>query len=138
MSFPLTNVTDATTGTVTKAEVAELADAADSKSVSSDGVSVQVRPSAPQHESCSIQRRDEQQGASENRPAGQAIGQEPGQREATPRAALLNALADAVRDAALAGDLHAARVAHEALGRLLVEPATSAVVDLSSERERRR
>lgn len=40
------------------------------------------------------------------------------------------ALANAVRDAAAAGDLAAARVAHEALGRLLNEAGPSAVVDL--------
>jgi hypothetical protein len=44
-----------------------------------------------------------------------------------------------VRDAALAGDLHAARVAHDALGRLLADPAAGGdVVDLGGERERRR
>jgi len=75
---------------------------------------------------------------SKNLPSGQAIGQIPGQTE-SPRAALLAALTNAVRDAAAAGDLAAARVAHEALGRLLTEPGSaSAVVDLNAERERRR
>ena len=38
-----------------------------------------------------------------------------------------------------AGDLHAARVAHDALGRLLAEPAPGAatVADLAAERARR-
>jgi hypothetical protein len=48
------------------------------------------------------------------------------------------ALTNAVRDAAAAGDLAAARVAHDALGRLLSEPRAGAVVDLNAERERRR
>jgi len=70
--------------------------------------------------------------------AGQAIGQDPGQLRESPRSALIAALANAVRDAAAAGDLVAARVAYEALGRLLSEPGTGAVVDLNAERERRR
>lgn len=49
------------------------------------------------------------------------------------------ALSDALRVATLAGDLHAARVAHEALGRLLEEryPGAPGVTDLGTERKRR-
>ena len=62
----------------------------------------------------------------ESRVDAQAAGQDPGQSE-SPRGALLAALANAVRDAAAPGDLVAARVAHEAVGRLLIEsdPARS-------------
>ncbi len=74
-----------------------------------------------------------------NQVTGQAIGRDPGQGGASPRAALIAALTNAVRDAANAGDLVAARVAYEALGRLLAEPGAAAmVVDLHAERERRR
>ena len=76
--------------------------------------------------------------ATEIHPSGQAIGQDPGQ-QASRRTALIAALAGAVRDAALSGDLGAARVAHKALGRLLSEPgAPGGVVDVNAERERRR
>lgn len=55
---------------------------------------------------------------------------------ANPRAALVAALTAAVRDATAAGDLECARIAHEALGRLLGaaagEPAP--VVDLAERR----
>jgi hypothetical protein len=49
------------------------------------------------------------------------------------------ALTDSIRALTLAGDLHGARVAHEALGRLLAAPEqnASAVADLNSERKRR-
>jgi hypothetical protein len=58
---------------------------------------------------------------------------------ATPRGVLLAALLDGARTAAEAGDLAAARVAHEAAGRLLGIEAgdAGAVVDLDTERRRR-
>jgi hypothetical protein len=40
----------------------------------------------------------------------------------TPRERLLVQLTDALRDVMLAGELHAARIAHEALGKLLDAP----------------
>jgi hypothetical protein len=48
-------------------------------------------------------------------------------------------LAETIAVAMPAGDLHAARVAHEALGRLLAEPEPGApsVADLASERAKR-
>jgi hypothetical protein len=48
-------------------------------------------------------------------------------------------LAETIAAALAAGDLHAARVAHEALRRLLAEPEPGApsVTDLASERARR-
>lgn len=72
-----------------------------------------------------------------NHPSGQAIGQDPGQH-ASPRQALIAALANAARDAALAGDLVAARVAYDALGRLLGDAEPGEVLDLNAERDRRR
>jgi integrase len=59
--------------------------------------------------------------------------------DSSPRRALAVALSDAIRAATVAGDLHAARVAHEALGRLLEEsePGAPEVADLNSERKRR-
>jgi hypothetical protein len=51
---------------------------------------------------------------------------------------LIAALTSAIRDAALAGDLRAARVAYDALGRLLSDAEPGAVVDLSTERDKRR
>jgi hypothetical protein len=56
-----------------------------------------------------------------------------------PRALLLAALLEGARDAADAGDLAAARVAHEAAGRLLgSEPGDAgATVGLDAERRRR-
>ena len=119
-----------------QAEVAELADAADSKSVvlkrrvgstPTFGTAENKLDSLPPDESS----------APQNRVSGQAIGQDPGQRE-SPRATLIAALTSAIRDAAAAGDLAAARVAHDALGRLLSEPGAGAIVDLNAERERRR
>jgi hypothetical protein len=61
-------------------------------------------------------------------------------RVQNPRAALALALNEAARAALAGGDLHAARVAHEALGRLLAdpEPGTPAVADLAAERAKRR
>jgi integrase len=74
-------------------------------------------------------------------PQGPGSEGEPRERapDSSPRRALALALNDAIRTATVAGDLHAARVAHEALGRLLQEPEAGApeVTDLSSERKRR-
>ncbi len=55
------------------------------------------------------------------------------------RAQLVAALTDAISVAVAAGDLHVARVAHEALGRLLEEPepGKSSVADLNVERAKR-
>ena len=57
----------------------------------------------------------------------------------SPRAKLVSVLAEAVAAAIAAGDLHAARVAHEAIGRLIAEPdpAARCVADLDSERRNR-
>ncbi len=54
----------------------------------------------------------------------------------SPRDALVRALTTAIADASAAGDLSAARVALDALGRLLAEPtgAPATVVDLASRR----
>ena len=55
----------------------------------------------------------------------------------TPRAALLAVLADYVKLLALAGDIEAARVASDAIGRLLGSNETSAsVVDFAGARRR--
>ncbi len=61
------------------------------------------------------------------------------------RADMLGRLAEEMRRAAAAGDVEAARVAHEAMGRLLALMAASgpvgggaAVLDLATERDRRR
>jgi hypothetical protein len=58
---------------------------------------------------------------------------------ASPRARLVAALTEAISAAVAGGDLHAARVAHEALGRLLAEPLPGAVAvaDINEERGRR-
>lgn len=63
----------------------------------------------------------------------------PGRPRPVDALALLAALLDGVRDAAEVGDLAAARVAHEAAGRLLGIEASDAgaVVDLDTERRRR-
>jgi hypothetical protein len=57
----------------------------------------------------------------------------------TPRERLVAVLTETIAAALPAGDLHAARVAHEALGRLLAErdPGASSVTDLASERAKR-
>lgn len=60
----------------------------------------------------------------------------------TPRAArhsLLLALADAMKAALAAGDVETARIAHDAIGRLLPAPGSDggSVVDLATERDRR-
>ncbi|WP_437627957.1 hypothetical protein [Sorangium sp. So ce1151] len=52
---------------------------------------------------------------------------------------LLRHLAEGMREALAAGDVEAARIAHETIGRLLGAPAADAggVVDLAAERSRR-
>jgi hypothetical protein len=59
----------------------------------------------------------------------------------SPRAALLDHLYTIAREAVAAGDLEAARVAHEAAGKLLAaspaSPAGATVVDLARERGKR-
>jgi hypothetical protein len=57
----------------------------------------------------------------------------------TPRKRLVAALTEAISAAMAAGDLHAARVAHEALGRLLEppDPAGTKVTDLREARARK-
>jgi hypothetical protein len=55
-----------------------------------------------------------------------------------PRAVFLAALLKSVSDLAAVGDTAAARVAHEAAGKLLASPVEgAAVVDLAAEREKR-
>ena len=115
-----------------------MADAGDLKSFDRKIVPVQVRQGPPKPEKAVVGALEAADGAHQNLPSGQAIGQDPGQPPESPRRALIAALANAVREAAAAGDLAAARVAHEALGRLLTEACPRAVVDLSAERERRR
>ena len=58
----------------------------------------------------------------------------------TPRRRLVMALTDAVAAGIDGGDLHAARVAHEALGRLIGEPNSDAsrVADLNTARAEKR
>jgi hypothetical protein len=58
---------------------------------------------------------------------------------ASPRTKLVAALTEAIVATMAAGDLHAARGAHEALGRLLAAPdlGMPAVADLAAERARR-
>lgn len=60
-------------------------------------------------------------------------------RPISPRARLVAALTETISAATAAGDLHAARVAHEAIGRLLEEPepGVAGVADLRAERSRR-
>ena len=55
---------------------------------------------------------------------------------ANPRKQLVRALSDALTAASEAGDLHTARVAHEAIGRLL-EPASDNVTELHRKRANR-
>jgi hypothetical protein len=61
----------------------------------------------------------------------------------SPRAALLEQLLARARDAVAAGDIEAARIAHEAAGKLLAAPpmemegAGAKVVDLAHERGKR-
>jgi hypothetical protein len=117
--------------------VAELADAADSKSVVLNRRVGSTPTFGTAHKKLDSLPPDESS-ALKNRVSGQAIGQDPGQAVESHRAALIAALSTAVRDAALVGDLAAARVAHDALGRLLSEPGAGAIVDLNAERERRR
>jgi hypothetical protein len=56
----------------------------------------------------------------------------------TPRTVMLEQLSRGMTAALAAGDLEAARVAHEAIGKLLGSPGGAAVVDLEVERTRRR
>ena len=69
---------------------------------------------------------------------GKSLGNSPS-HSGTPRAQLVRALLDTVDAAVEAGDLHAARVAHETVERLLETPAVerSTVADLAAERARR-
>jgi hypothetical protein len=85
-------------------------------------------------------RHDSRHGAdaTRNRADAEPIGPGFGPA-ASPRAALIASLADHVRALALAGDLEAARVASDALARLLTgkEGDTAPIVDLARARERR-
>jgi hypothetical protein len=88
--------------------------------------------------------RDQPEGADRTRnPAIDSHGPNPSVQTPgpapSPRADLVRALTAAIDAATRAGDLHAARVAHEALGRLLAEPEPGAptVADLASERAKR-
>ncbi|CAN96463.1 hypothetical protein predicted by Glimmer/Critica [Sorangium cellulosum So ce56] len=60
-------------------------------------------------------------------------------KPADPRTVLLGQLAEGMRAALAAGDVEAARIAHETIGRLLGAPGADAagVVDLAAERARR-
>jgi hypothetical protein len=62
------------------------------------------------------------------------------QSELSPRAAMVAALTQGLADATLLGDLRAAKVAHEAIGRLLAEPdpGSPTIADLGAERAKRR
>jgi hypothetical protein len=55
----------------------------------------------------------------------------------SPRAALLEQLAAGITAAVASGDLEAARVAHQAIGKLLGSGGVPAVVDLDAERVKR-
>ncbi|AUX23345.1 uncharacterized protein SOCEGT47_038680 [Sorangium cellulosum] len=58
---------------------------------------------------------------------------------ADPRSVLLRQLAEGMREALAAGDVEAARIAHETIGRLLGAPGAdvAGVIDLAAERTRR-
>ena len=56
----------------------------------------------------------------------------------SPRAELVQSLTNAISAAVAAGDLQVARVAHEALGRLIADGNSAVVVDLATERAKRR
>ncbi|XXT25329.1 hypothetical protein WME94_27750 [Sorangium sp. So ce429] len=60
-------------------------------------------------------------------------------KPADPRTVLLSQLAEGMRAALAAGDVEAARIAHETIGRLLGAPEADAagVIDLAAERARR-
>ncbi|WP_437277514.1 hypothetical protein WME90_40705 [Sorangium sp. So ce375] len=60
-------------------------------------------------------------------------------KPADPRTVLLGQLAEGMRAALAAGDVEAARIAHETIGRLLGAPRADAagVIDLAAERSRR-
>ncbi len=62
------------------------------------------------------------------------MGQGTGASAPSPRAVLLAALFDGARAAVVAGDLDAARVAHEAIGKLLgaTPPPMQIAVNLAS------
>lgn len=63
-----------------------------------------------------------------------------GDTPGTPRDRFVASLAETIREASAAGDLEAARVAHDALGKLLRAPGpggAAPVVDLATEREKR-
>jgi hypothetical protein len=67
-----------------------------------------------------------------------SLADAPAEPPASPRAVMLAALSAGMTAALSAGDLEAARVAHDAIGRLLGSTAPpAAVVDLAVERERR-
>ena len=59
-------------------------------------------------------------------PGGDARVGQVAKQQATPREALAAALGEAIGRAVTAGDMHAAGVAYEALGRLMEEPDSSA------------
>ena len=61
-------------------------------------------------------------------------------KPASPRAALLASLAEGMRAALATGDVEAARIANEAIGRILGGPgaeSAGSVIDLAAERVRR-
>ncbi|WP_437331194.1 hypothetical protein [Sorangium sp. So ce381] len=60
-------------------------------------------------------------------------------KPADPRTVLLGQLAEGMRAALAAGDVEAARIAYETIGRLLGAPEADAagVIDLAAERVRR-
>jgi transcriptional regulator with XRE-family HTH domain len=60
-------------------------------------------------------------------------------QQADPRTVLLGHLAEGMREALATGDVEAARIAHETIGRLLGAPGADAagVIDLAAERTRR-
>jgi hypothetical protein len=68
-----------------------------------------------------------------------ASSEAPAALSASPRASLLARLAGELAALTTAGDLEAARVVNETIGRLLARPAGehAAVVDLAAEREKR-
>ncbi len=76
-------------------------------------------------------------GAKSVNPGPRSPGGDRNTPEVGPRAALVEALTAAIARATATGDLHAARVAYAALGRLLPEPDGSPVADLASERVKR-
>jgi hypothetical protein len=73
-------------------------------------------------------------------PSTRAIENERVRLDSSPRARLVATLTETIAAATGAGDLHAARVAHEALGRLLAtpDPDVAEVTDIGAERARRK